>query len=358
MGRVVHHFQTVKSPSHYSDVLALDDELLKFMQNLPPHYAVDPDTSLDQSHPWIPVHRFLLVTEILFVRITLHRPYLLRRLGCDRYQRSRDACFESAMQDYRMRAAFLESTTKEVRDPITSAYREFQAAMIGGIYLVLYPNGEHAPTMHAAMDSFIGDYGRGRDLDETTSREVRLIVFLKNKSQQMAGIEDGDSTRSSKSTTPSQVDHHTDANTLLSLRKHAPGSVILPSQPFHAPLSMSSIPSNQMPNQIYQHHSPVHMLQQTENSSQSGTGSPSGEEESTAQVLLDQWCNIFSGGPTDESTGTMTLPWGTPGLADLSGWPGPGPSPAIAHAPLPGVDGSDWSYWETLVNQIRSGPVA
>src|SRR5215475_4591664 len=80
IGRMVHHFQQVRAASHYSEVIALDDELLKFVENLPPQFGLDPDTSLDQTSRFIPVHRFLLITEILFVRMSLHRPYILRRL--------------------------------------------------------------------------------------------------------------------------------------------------------------------------------------------------------------------------------------------------------------------------------------
>ncbi len=97
IGRMVHHFQQVREKSHYSEVISLDDDLLKFINKLPPHYAVQADTSLDHTFPYVPVHRFLLITEILFVRISLHRPYMLRRLNSDRYARSRNACFESAI---------------------------------------------------------------------------------------------------------------------------------------------------------------------------------------------------------------------------------------------------------------------
>ncbi|KAH9938163.1 uncharacterized protein B0H18DRAFT_949598 [Fomitopsis serialis] len=361
MGRMSHHFQQVRTAHHYSDVLALDDELLKFMQTLPPHYAIEPDTSLDQSHPYIPIHRFLLVTEILFVRITLNRPYLLRRLGSDRYLRSRKACFESALTDYRIRRAFLATTTKEARDPIASAYREFQSAMISGIYLVLYPRGNDADSMHAVLDSFLeGREGKCKEQDETTRREVNIIQFLKSRSTQMAEAgahsqQLGDSPSSSKKPNMTlnlreylqKPAAHTTASsvsgpTLSSITSHPMGSHSL-ANPFMSSSHATAIPSH---------------MQHIEggSGSQSGTGSPPGDvdSESTAQTLLDQWCNIFSGGPTDDSTGASArLPWGTPGLTDLSGWPLP-TTPNMGTEPLPGLDGSDWSYWESLVNQIRT----
>jgi hypothetical protein len=130
IGRMVHHFQKIRVTSHYSEVTTVDDELLRFIQTLPPHFSLDPDRSLDNTLTYIPVHRFLLITEIMFVRISLHRPYLLRKLGTDRYQRSRVACFESALTDFKVRQAFRETTAKESQHSLSNAYREFQTAMI------------------------------------------------------------------------------------------------------------------------------------------------------------------------------------------------------------------------------------
>lgn len=352
MGRVSHHFQQVRSPSHYSEVLALDDELVKFMQMLPAHYSVEPDTSLDQSHPYIPVHRFLLVTEVLFVRTTLNRPYLLRRLGSDRYERSRQACFESALTDYRIRRVFLATTTKEARDPVASAYREFQSAMISGIYLVLYPRGSDAAAMHAVVDSFLKGQELRKELDEMTRREVNIIQFLKDKSIKLAAAtESGSSKLHSSLQKPNFTLNipHTPTRSASMGSVHPSGTA----SPVVSALSMTSLP----PKSAYAHQPaiPSH-LQHVESGSNSSTGSPPGEEtESSAQSLLDQWCNIFSGGPTDDSTGTTTrLPWGTPGLTDLSGWL-PTSSPMLANEALPGLDGSDWGYWDTLVNQLNPG---
>lgn len=81
IGHIVHHFQQVKHHSSYSEVVALDEELLRFVKNLPPHFGLEPDTSLDEIHPYIPVHRYLIICEVYFVRISLHvsqlRPWII-----------------------------------------------------------------------------------------------------------------------------------------------------------------------------------------------------------------------------------------------------------------------------------------
>ena len=72
---------------------------------------------------------------------------------------------------------------------------------------------------------------------------------------------------------------------------------------------------------------------------------------------------VGGGGPAvDDQPGGTGLPWATPGLVDLNGWLGPNAmATSVAgegtSAPA-AVDGSDWSYWETLVEQIRGGPTS
>lgn len=381
MGRIVHHFQKMHTTRHYAEVLTLDDELLKFIQSLPPFFSLDPDTSLDQTHFYIPAHRFLLVTEILFVRVTLHRPYLLRRLGSDKYLRSRTACFECAMKDFIIRRRFLESAIKDVRDPVTSAYREFQAAMIAGIYLVLYPKGKDVETMQMILDGFIGDHLG--DSDNTTRRELKIIQFLRTKAQHIAKGSPRLDDASSSSGSPAIGERvppgpqHPEAQLLLQLASpRGPGYSVnaphvagpsfsngssstlvhfgTPSM-FAGPSSATSPTGPPLPS--------IMQLQRSDSTPHSGGGSPSHDDD-TAQSLLDQWCNVFNGVPpsADGIAGGQSLPWATPGLGDWSNMmPPPGSSNGVVGAPgnpPPPDDTMDWNYWESLINQIRSGPVA
>ncbi|KAI0750793.1 fungal-specific transcription factor domain-containing protein [Daedaleopsis nitida] len=368
MGRMSDFFQNADSHRHYADVLALDDQLLQYKQNLPSYYSLDPDTSLDSSHSYIPLQRFLLVTEFLFVRISLHRPYLLRKLDSNKYSRSRDACFESALKDHQIRQDYIAMITREGRDPVASAYREFQASMIAGIYLVLYPRGKDAVQMHTLLDNFLTRYERIPEMDDITRREIKIIEFLKHKASQCAGTPENSSEQmavdrdlSSRSFFGGCVPSSNSRATAQ--RSHASTLPVVTNSSF---ASVASVPlaSPKQPFTQLSRPPPVQQVQQLQHSesSQSGTGSP--QEDEMAQSLLDQWCNIFSGGPAvDDQPGATGLPWATPGLGgDVNGWLGVGQS---ASSPLltggdalPNVDGSDWSYWETLVNQIRGGSVS
>lgn len=85
IGRIVHHFQKLNEPAQYGDVVKLQSELDGYVSGLPPHFRMrNPDKSLDSGkyrqgvrkrsrliavHFWLPVHRFMLLTEVSGIMI-------------------------------------------------------------------------------------------------------------------------------------------------------------------------------------------------------------------------------------------------------------------------------------------------
>ncbi|KAJ3570396.1 hypothetical protein NP233_g4431 [Leucocoprinus birnbaumii] len=350
IGRIVHHFQQVRERSHYSEVMTLDDDILKFTSNLPPHYSLNPDTSLDDAHPFVPIHRFLLLTEILFVRISLHRPYLLKRLSSERFNRSRVACFESAIKDYEIRQAFRDSVPKETQSALSNAYREFQTAMVSGFYFILEPRGKYSDQMHAILDGFLKDHEGMHEMDETTRRELKTIEFLRAKASQVESLHEAQRVAIVESAKPEQQ-----AQLLLSLQKPVSSAKNYPSiLSIGLKDSGPQSPTLSVPNHVTQ--SPTFQRLQSHDYANSPTtsNSPHADDESTAQSLLDHWCNTVSNAPIDASTGAMS--WGATG-GEFPAWLG---STNSSVAPdlrlLTGLEGSDWHYWETLVNQIQRAP--
>lgn len=348
IGRMVHHFQQVRDRSQYTEVVTLDNDLLNFIDNLPPHYAMEPDKSLDATLPYIPIHRFLLITEILFVRISLHRPYILRRLDSNKYATSRRACFESAMKDFHVRQAFRKTTPEEVRDSLGNSYRIFQSAMISGIYFVLEPDGKHSETMHAILDEFVCDHEGIKEMDETTRRELKTIEFLKAKAShlgiprpQVSEVFDDHSIRKEQQ-----------AQLLLSLQKpltspSAQNQLLYSKQGSSSPhLQPSSHPLSQSP-------SFKRLQYPLQPKSPSTSGSPHNDDESSAQTLLDSWCNSIANGTMDSLPAGSS--WGGSIGSELGDWAG------IPYSSHPNLDsrlvsslgGSDYAYWEALVNQIH-----
>lgn len=362
IGRIVHHFQQVRQHSHYSDVLAIDDDILRFLDTLPPQFCLNYDTSLDDTLPYLPAHRYLLLTEVFFIRISLHRPYLLRRLDSDRYSRSRRACFVSAMKDFEIRKAISSKLNQETLVALNIAYRDFQSAMISGIYLVLYPRGSMVANMHTILDTFLKDHEGIREVDETTRREVKIIEFLKAKSSQVeASINETPTFEE-----PLEFMTSTDLQPLLSIQKPPSRSTVFTSLHSNgSPMAGSVEPTSQL-GQVLPTLT-VQRLQGESGNETSNSGSPAAEDESAAQNLLDHWYNALSMSSGEGGDGSLDyagLPWGGFGSTDLSGWFGTTPSvegsPSISTNPslAPIADGSDWNYWENIVKVIRGGPVA
>ena len=383
IGHIVHHFQQVRNHHNYNSVIALDEEIQHFVAHLPPHFAQDdPDTSLDASQPYIPVHRFIIITEVFFVRISLHRPYLLRRLSSDRYSLSRLACFDSAKRDYRTRQAFKQSASSsvEVLRVLGGAYREFQAAMIAGIALMIDNSGPDASDMHEILDGFMRDHEGIEDMDPTTKRELKMIEFFKRKAA--AGSEVGIATGTGGGASAGYTDPMSvlkgaqgRSTSLVGMMQQLRGSHPTQSTTKRAatfrnlalqqPMYQGTpTPTPSSPDQGF--HSP----QQGRAGGSAGSGFTPTDE---AQQLLDVWCNsvINSGGmapdapaPAPDAQGPGWTAAATPGMAGY----------AISFAPIDGMGDSasvgasagagpnyeaDWNYWENLVSAInRNGAPA
>ncbi|CAE6470126.1 unnamed protein product [Rhizoctonia solani] len=407
IGHIVHHFQFVRSHLRYQEVLNLDNELQQFVASLPPHYSLDPDTSLDAVLDFLPVHRFLIVTEVYFVRINLHRPYLLRKLDSDRFSFSRKACFDSARRDFEARQAFKATTHKTILDSLGGAYREFQAAMISGIALLLEPQSEESPVRRRVLDTFIDQYGNGPEIDSTTRRELAIIELLRKRSLEISGDPantDGvenkqgsptteenaklllDLNRSGSavtrdragsaastrpmSTTPGHTLGATTPSSAASPYMHHPSPAV---GPFSGSVQSSQLFEARSPTfQRPKHNLATFTPPQSHTAVPGGSPSDSSTSEEAAQTLLDNWLNQstaaetgFDGVSTNDATWAGGSDYGAingsvPGLGELANQEFVGSligtingldTPSLSSG---GVDSSDWVYWDALVNEIRN----
>jgi hypothetical protein len=242
---------------------------------------------------------------------------------------------------------------KEIRDSLSNPYREFQTAMISGIYLVLHPKGNDAATMHAILDSFMKDHEGVGEMNETTRRELKTIEFLKAR----GSVAENDLKDASMVVRPAESDPQSDTHHLLGL------DVVSSQKPFSSLVNMATPSSSpKTPQSILYwappYASPPPASQRLHDVHSSGSGSPTVDDEDfAAQSLLDNWYNAVSNGPTiDRSTLGSGTSWSGLGDADFPGWPGGGTVYSRDQRLPTDVDGLDWSYWETLVNQIQKSP--
>ncbi len=371
IGRICHHFQQVRHKPHYSEVVTLEEDLMRFTNTLPVYFALNPDTSLDASHPYLPVHRFLILTEIMFVRMSLHRPYLLRRLDTDRFALSRRACFDAAKKDFALRTEFRASMPADAIPGVGIAYREFQTAMISGLALMLDPLGPDAQDMSAIVDAFLADHSTLTDLDETTKREIKIIDFLKTKAQDTRqASESGISSPSTTSATisyPSDVkmeDYSSGSSHSQGAKK--PGSRLSSIRLTPLP-GMNNHPSHPTSATGAAHFSPspAPLVTRTAAHNDALIGSPPnsaspGDDISGPQSLLNHWYDVVSNGPPANlfsslgSTNPFQTPWNEfQGSFNTVPMLGPGTQPTSGGSPL---DMDDLNYWETMFNMLPSGP--
>ncbi|KAG5220699.1 RNA polymerase II transcription factor [Salix suchowensis] len=210
------------------------------------------------------------------------------------------------------------------------------------IYLVLQPRGRDAVQMHSILDGFLKDHEGIPDMDETTRRELKTIEFLKIKASQ-ADNQESTRSRTNGSSKPKccwtcsnrRTDIHTRPKqrsqmqrTHQRLLKHHPTYRILYIHPRFNGYSMQNIlyllPAQAVPAQT------------------------------TNQLRNPCWTT----GVTQLVMGLRWMVWGDHGLAharpvDFTAWSGT-PQSLVGTPDSRGLDASDWTYWETLVNQIRA----
>lgn len=389
IGAIAHHFHRVRNHSPYSEVLALDDDLQRFLTTLPPHFSLNPDRSLDESHPYLPVHRFNVLTEIFFVRMSLHRPYLLRRLDSDKFARSRRACFEAAKLDFTVRREFKRNGDLAARKLLGTAYREFQTAMISGISLVLDPSGPDSADMHLILDTFLQEHQGVLDVDDTTRRELKIVQFLKSKAMDPRNT--GTSTSGSVgdamspgslTSSPSKIPT-SDSRTIIPPNGSGPSdqprngkgthrsypSLDLTRDGTNPPSQYSSYPATPITSASYPPPNLVASptfarLQHGDNiGSPSASNSPGADEGNAAQHLLDHWMDNVSNGPSGGvygqpmAAGSVAMP-GVPWASGMD-VTGVGNPPLMVGGELqvqvPGSVEADWNYWETMLNMLPNG---
>lgn len=66
----------------------------------------NPDRSMDAKYHFLAFHRQILAAEFYATRITLHRPYMLRKRDSQLYEYSRKAAVEAARADLTSRRDF------------------------------------------------------------------------------------------------------------------------------------------------------------------------------------------------------------------------------------------------------------
>ncbi|WVW86883.1 hypothetical protein I302_108938 [Kwoniella bestiolae CBS 10118] len=184
MGRIAYHTFAIQLPD-YATVLNLDRELLNWKDVLPPFFSMtNPDTSLDSKYPYLFVQRHLLACEWFYTRITLNRPYLLRRKPQDsRYAYSKNAAIESARADLLSRRSFVMEKGNLIVN--SGGYRVLNSYMVLGVTIKLDPDSPQADELRQLLNVVSGKSpdSQGKVSEPLVKEELAIVEFLTAKSQ-------------------------------------------------------------------------------------------------------------------------------------------------------------------------------
>jgi len=174
-------------PPVYDTVLNLDQELLKWKDELPPYFSLqNPDLSLDnETRPFLKWHRLYLHTNYHFARITLHRPYLLRNSIVNRFQYSRKACMESATIDLQSRLSIYNVELVERFRWGLGSHQLFNSALVLGIIGVRSPNTQESYGIIEDLEAYCEKQTSDLWMNEFGLAEVKVVQMCITRAKQL-----------------------------------------------------------------------------------------------------------------------------------------------------------------------------
>lgn len=112
----------------YHELLNIDRDMDTYLSRLPAHFSLDPtkmNHALETKFPHLKVYRQIIISQVNFVRIIMHRPFMLKPLRKKKqhpYRFSWQRCVDTAVQDLRARRMWSQtlSVTEQVSLSATS----------------------------------------------------------------------------------------------------------------------------------------------------------------------------------------------------------------------------------------------
>ncbi|CAD6948247.1 unnamed protein product [Tilletia caries] len=200
--------QSLRSIS-YSEVLAVDRELIEWRDSLPSYFkcplgptgAIEIDTSLDEYYPFLAPQRYLLESDFDQGRLSLHRSYLLlsRGTGGSRFLPSRRACVEAAHHDILHRSALVAWLKERFDRSFINVFnvhyhstKHFSSVAICGIALLSDINSPQAETLRGHIVHFIevakikAEHCPESQFLDSYRREAQIVKMFLAKADELA----------------------------------------------------------------------------------------------------------------------------------------------------------------------------
>ncbi|KAG7548955.1 hypothetical protein FFLO_03160 [Filobasidium floriforme] len=177
----------------YQDLLTIDRTLDAYMASLPAHFSLDPtktNDALERRYPRLKVYRQIVIAQVSFVRITMHRPFMLKALRKKKhpYRYSWQRCVDTAVQDLRARKMWTRTfNPSEQRQMFIGAWALFNSAVVLGLSILISVDMAEVPDpdtyqeyighLQECVETLQSDLDQGRD-DAVSRRERRIMDSL------------------------------------------------------------------------------------------------------------------------------------------------------------------------------------
>ncbi|OLN97080.1 putative transcriptional regulatory protein C1F7.11c 2 [Colletotrichum chlorophyti] len=169
----------------YETVLTLDQEIEIWRSRLPPYFELeDPDTSKDETLPFLPWQRLHLHSMYHFARVTLHRPFLLRQSITNRYKHSHDVCIASACADLEMGLKLFNQPLNDRLKWSLGPHNLFNSALVLGIIAVRDPHSRRSQAILEDLAAYCEMQRNDVWLNEFALAEVKIVELCVKKARQ------------------------------------------------------------------------------------------------------------------------------------------------------------------------------
>ncbi|PWN47872.1 hypothetical protein IE53DRAFT_381794 [Violaceomyces palustris] len=203
--------QGLQAHVDHDEIADIDKGLVALHRSLPNHLRSEldergnlthVDSTWDHTYEFVAVHRYLLQTEILFVRMAIHRPYLLHATPKARgkkslrlqeketqtYESGKRACVTSAYQTLILRRDLAEKIAARTRQGEESpawvnhlgTFNLLAAVIVLGIHLLVEPDQEDAEMLLGALKQHYALSKQNKNqFDDSKEREFLVLsTFL------------------------------------------------------------------------------------------------------------------------------------------------------------------------------------
>ncbi|KAJ2981986.1 hypothetical protein NQ176_g1678 [Zarea fungicola] len=164
------------SYDRYNRVMHFEKLLQDWKETLPTYFRLEnPVCALDNEYPYLPWHRLWLHAAYHFVRVILHRAYVLLPSITDQYAYSREACITSACADLKSRLAMRNPSMADRIRFNVSAHSLTTSALVLGVIAVREPRSQRTAAILEDLQAFCGKQKSDRWVNEFELAEIHVV---------------------------------------------------------------------------------------------------------------------------------------------------------------------------------------